>query len=152
MAAPTQEGGRVTAAIQGCPFETPPAFCVSVGADELRHIADRCRFRLDLRAPGGHAGAFRLEGRQKYRPPRFAHLRARHEPSMADRLRPGDKILFGDSMWSSDLDHRWRHGTVLFVNTRGGIRARTESGEEWIPYHYVLRKATPTARRSSPSE
>ncbi len=45
-------------------------------------------------------------------------------------------------MWSRNLDHRWRKGTVLFVTARGGIRVRTKSGEEWVPYHYLLRKVT----------
>ncbi len=71
------------------------------------------------------------------------------EKREALKLRPGDRIIFGDSMWSRDLDHRWRKGTVLFVTTRGGIRVRTKSGEEWVPYHYVIARLAFTVRKLS---
>ena len=49
----------------------PPdgALTVSVGADQLGHVADRRRLRLDSAALRGQGGAFRLEGGQSTRLP-----------------------------------------------------------------------------------
>jgi hypothetical protein len=52
------------------------------------------------------------------------------------RLRTGQRITFGDSMWTRDV-HHWRSGTVIRVTPRGGILIDTGSGEEWVPYHHV---------------
>jgi hypothetical protein len=65
-----------------------------------------------------------------------------HEMRKSDvlRLHPGDKIRFGDSMWSRKCDHNYGEGKVLFVTARGGVRVQTDFGERWVPYHHVLRK------------
>ena len=60
--------------------------------------------------------------------------------SDARKLRPGQRIRFGDSMWSRKCDHNWYEGKVLFVTAQGGIRVQTASGDQWVPYHHVLRK------------
>jgi len=67
--------------------------------------------------------------------------RLEHELRKSDalKLRPGQRICFGDSMWSRKCED-WREGTVMFVTPQGGIRARTTRGLEWVPYHHVLRK------------
>jgi hypothetical protein len=59
------------------------------------------------------------------------------------KLRPGDKIRFGDSAWSRKCDHNYEEGKVLFVTARGGVRVETDFGELWVPYHHVLRKISP---------
>jgi hypothetical protein len=55
------------------------------------------------------------------------------------KLKPGQTIRFGDSMWSRDCDHNWQEGTVLWVTANGGIRVRTKIGLKWIPYSHVLK-------------
>jgi hypothetical protein len=59
--------------------------------------------------------------------------------SDALKLRPGQRIRFGDSMWSRKCED-WREGKVLFVTAQGGIRVQTAFGKQWVPYHHVLRK------------
>jgi len=51
--------------------------------------------------------------------------------SDALKLRPGQRIRFGDSMWSRNCDHNWCEGKVLFVTSQGGIRVQTTFGEQW---------------------
>jgi hypothetical protein len=68
---------------------------------------------------------------------RFEHALRKSD---ALKLRPGQTIRYGDSMWSRQCDHNWREGKVLFVTAQGGIRVRTMFGEQWVPYHHVLRK------------
>jgi hypothetical protein len=58
--------------------------------------------------------------------------------SEALKLRPGQKIRFGDSIWSRKCDHNWAEGIVLHVTPKGGIRVQTEEGQRWVPYHHVL--------------
>lgn len=56
------------------------------------------------------------------------------------KLKEGDLITFGNSMWSAEVDREdgWREGTVLYVTPKGGIRVRVTSGrEDWVPYHFV---------------
>jgi hypothetical protein len=60
--------------------------------------------------------------------------------SDALKLRPGQTIRYGDSMWSRKCDHNWYEGKVLFVTAQGGIRVQTTFGEQWVPYHHALRK------------
>lgn len=57
------------------------------------------------------------------------------------RLEPGEKIRFGDSMWSEQCDRNgsWREGVVVHVTPNGGIKVRTSGGEQWVPYHHVAR-------------
>ena len=53
--------------------------------------------------------------------------------SDALKLRPGQTIRYGDSMWSRKCDHNWYEGKVLFVTSQGGIRVQTTFGEQWVP-------------------
>jgi hypothetical protein len=56
------------------------------------------------------------------------------------RLREGDRITFGRSQWTLEMDRYggWQEGTVLFVTPRGGIRVRNDrGGEEWVAYNHV---------------
>jgi hypothetical protein len=50
--------------------------------------------------------------------------RFEHELRKADalKLRPGQTIRYGDSMWSRNCDHNWREGKVLFVTAQGWVR------------------------------
>lgn len=57
------------------------------------------------------------------------------------RLKRGDRILFGNSMWSRNVD-KWESGTVLFVTKNGGVRVACSGGIiTWVPYHFIFRKA-----------
>jgi hypothetical protein len=64
------------------------------------------------------------------------------------RLKPGDIIMFGNSMWSekvySGAGPRW--GQVLQVTPKGGIRVELLKDYSnaptgvllWVPYHHVI--------------
>lgn len=51
------------------------------------------------------------------------------------KLKRGDIIAYGDSMWTRDCDGRWQTGTVEMVTPKGGIKLQSGS---WVPYHHVL--------------
>jgi hypothetical protein len=56
------------------------------------------------------------------------------------RLKRGDRITYGHSMWAENnyRSRSWRHGTVIAVTERGGIKVQDESGFKlWVPYHHV---------------
>lgn len=56
------------------------------------------------------------------------------------RLQAGDRITYGHSQWTLDMDRYggWREGVVLFVTPRGGIRVRLDNGaEDWVAYSHV---------------
>lgn len=53
------------------------------------------------------------------------------------KLKRGDRIRFGDSMWTRDCDHRWRNGVVDRVTPAGGVLVVTAVGTKWVPYHFV---------------
>ena len=54
------------------------------------------------------------------------------------KLEQGQRVIYGDSMWSSEI-LKARQGEVLFVTPRGGIRVCNQFGrEEWVPYHHVI--------------
>ncbi len=58
------------------------------------------------------------------------------------RLKKGDIIIYGHSMWSEkvDRDGAWQEGEVIHVTQRGGLKVRTSNGHtEWVPYHHVGR-------------
>lgn len=52
------------------------------------------------------------------------------------RLSVGEWVAFGNSARTADV-LAWRRGQVVHVTPKGGIKVRTASGEEWIPYHHV---------------
>jgi hypothetical protein len=63
------------------------------------------------------------------------------------RFKLGEKIRFGNSMWSEKVCRhgKWQTGTVLYVTENGGIRVRLHDDDEnltnelgWVPYHHVL--------------
>lgn len=58
------------------------------------------------------------------------------------KLKPGDEIMFGDSMWSAKVDAAgtWRHGHVVHVTPRGGVHVRVGEHLEWIPYNWIYGK------------
>jgi len=57
----------------------------------------------------------------------------------AIKLRPGDIVLYGPSMWSEQCIGRTREGTVKHVTPKGGILVVDVNGyEHWVPYHHVL--------------
>jgi len=64
-----------------------------------------------------------------------------HEMRKTDalKLKPGQMIRFGDSMWSRNCDHNWQEGVVLWVTKNGGIRVRTKIGLKWVSYSHVLK-------------
>ena len=54
------------------------------------------------------------------------------------KLNPGQRIIYGDSMWTVEI-RKAREGEVLFVTERGGIRVCNQFGdEEWVPYHHII--------------
>jgi hypothetical protein len=54
------------------------------------------------------------------------------------RLEPGQRVIYGNSMWTVKID-KAREGEVLFVTRNGGIRVRNQFGDtEWVPYHHVI--------------
>lgn len=57
------------------------------------------------------------------------------------RMKPGDRIRFGQSMWSErcDAEGGWREGTVVHVTPAGGIKVKTGGGTRWVPYHHAVR-------------
>jgi hypothetical protein len=60
------------------------------------------------------------------------------------RLTPGQRIGFGHSMWTRQIDRdgTYEEGEVMHVTKRGGIRIRTDDGREvWVPYHHVCDSA-----------
>jgi hypothetical protein len=66
------------------------------------------------------------------------------------KLRPGEWIMFGDSMWSAKV-RTWRRGTVITVTPRGGLRVRVEGGNmEWVHYHHVLEWGAAAAPLDAP--
>jgi hypothetical protein len=55
------------------------------------------------------------------------------------RLKPGQRLVYGDSMWTSEMRGKSRQGEVLHVTPRGGIRVLNQFGfEEWVPYHFAI--------------
>jgi hypothetical protein len=57
------------------------------------------------------------------------------------RLRAGDRIGYGHSMWTSEIDKKnsYREGVVVAVTPRGGILIKNDYGNEtWVPYHHVV--------------
>lgn len=54
------------------------------------------------------------------------------------RLQRGQRIVWGDSMWSAQVSY-WQRGTVIKVTEAGGILVRRDGGDAltWIPYHHV---------------
>lgn len=62
------------------------------------------------------------------------------------KLKPGDEVLFGDSMWTVNID-KARVGVVVAVTPRGGVKliplAEDRSKvrfSKWVPYHHLIRK------------
>lgn len=71
------------------------------------------------------------------------------------RLKPGDRIGFGHSMWAADIDRAGSYevATVVHVTPRGGIKVRLGGRERWVPYHHVWevrRRATSRPAQSRP--
>lgn len=78
------------------------------------------------------------------------------------RLKPGDIILYGDSMWSRLVDQHsdWQRGEVIHVTPRGGIKVvhlgpasadpakkkKRQHVHVWVPYHHVHSKRTVKSR------
>lgn len=55
------------------------------------------------------------------------------------KLRAGDTITFGSSMWTARVA-KAETGQVVSVTLRGGIKVRVSSGaERWVPYHHAIR-------------
>jgi hypothetical protein len=59
--------------------------------------------------------------------------------SAALKLHPGQRIRFGDSIWSRNCDHNWHEGRVLWVTENGGIKVQTKLGPRWVSYSHVLK-------------
>jgi hypothetical protein len=55
------------------------------------------------------------------------------------RLRPGDRVIFGDSMWSAKVSG-WLSGEVVFVTPKGGVKLVCGGREQWVPYHHIARR------------
>lgn len=61
------------------------------------------------------------------------------------RLKRGDEVVFGDSMWGA-MSNYWLRGRVRFVTRNNGLRVELlddryphdpTGGEMWVPYHHV---------------
>lgn len=59
------------------------------------------------------------------------------DKSSALKLKPGERIVFGNSMWPSKV-RTWQSGSVMHVTPNGGIRVKVDHGPlVWVPYHHV---------------
>ncbi len=69
------------------------------------------------------------------------------------RLKAGDRIGFGHSMWAADIEwaDSYQVATVVHVTPRGGIKVRLRGRERWVPYHHVWHVRRKAVTRSAPS-
>lgn len=58
------------------------------------------------------------------------------------RLRTGDRIGYGHSMWTVEIDKKnsYSRGAVVRVTPKGGILVKADDygTEVWVPYHHVV--------------
>lgn len=70
----------------------------------------------------------------------------------AMHLRSGDRLGYGHSMWTANIEkeNSYREGVVVRVTPRGGILVKNDfGGEIWVPYHHVVEvlERVPRSRR-----